>query len=141
MLALKGLFMEKWMCWGSMGVAGLLLLLFLLDIFLAFPFGGVSIFVDIVAILACCAAHDCDAIDRVILEVGQLSTASVQAKDATITLDVSSHDSNPAVRAQLGKLHVPQTGATYSDVDVTCIDLLIKDPFFACSRGSLCVWG
>ena len=31
MLALKGLFMEKWMCWGSMGVAGLLLVLFLLD--------------------------------------------------------------------------------------------------------------
>ena len=53
MLALKGLFMEKWMCWGSMGVAGLLLLLFLLDVFLGIPFGGVSIFVDIVAVLAC----------------------------------------------------------------------------------------
>src|SRR4051794_9522392 len=93
------------------------------------------------AVLACCAAHDCGAIDRVILEVGQLSTASVQAKDATITLDVSSHDSNPAVRAQLGKLHVPQAGATYNDVDVTCIDLLIKDPLFACSRGSLAAHG
>ncbi len=53
MLALKGLFMEKWMCWGSMGVAGLLLLLFLLDMFLGVPFGGVSIVVDIVAVLAC----------------------------------------------------------------------------------------
>src|SRR4051812_30094468 len=81
----------------------------------------------LLALLTCCAAHDCDAIDRVILEVGQLSTASVQAKDTTITLDVSSHDSNPTVRAQLGKLHVPQTGTTYSDVDVICIDLLIKD--------------
>jgi hypothetical protein len=54
MLALlKGLFMEKWMCWGSMGVAGLLLLLFLLDIFLGFPFGGLSIVVDIISIIAC----------------------------------------------------------------------------------------
>ena len=53
MLALKGLFMEKWMCWGSMGVAGLLLLLFLLDMFLSIPFGGVSWFVDVVSILAC----------------------------------------------------------------------------------------
>jgi hypothetical protein len=53
MLALKGLFMEKWMCWGSMGVAGVLLLLFLLDMFLGFPFGGVSWFVDITSILAC----------------------------------------------------------------------------------------
>jgi hypothetical protein len=53
MLALKGLFMEKWMCWGSMGVAGLLLLLFVLDMIFSFPFGGVSWFVDITAILAC----------------------------------------------------------------------------------------
>src|SRR4051812_45439923 len=91
----------------------------------------------LMAVLTCCAAHDCDAIDRVILEVGQLSTASVQAKDATITLDVSSHDSNPAVRVQLGELHVSQTRTTYSDVDLTCIDLLINDPLFACNRGSL----
>jgi len=53
MLALKGLFMEKWMCWGSMGVAGLLLLLFVLDMIFSFPFGGVSWFVDITSILAC----------------------------------------------------------------------------------------
>ncbi len=45
--------MEKWMCWGSMGVAGLLLLLFLLDIFLAVPFGGASYIVDGAGILAC----------------------------------------------------------------------------------------
>ena len=48
----KGLFMEKWLCWGSMGVAGVLLLLFLLDLFLKVPFGGISLFVDIVSILA-----------------------------------------------------------------------------------------
>ena len=53
MLALKGLFMEKWMCWGSMGVAGLLFLLFVLDMVIGFPFGAVSYLVDIVSILAC----------------------------------------------------------------------------------------
>ena len=53
MQALKGLFMEKWMCWGSMGVAGLLLLLFLLDMILGFPFGGAVTSVDIFGILAC----------------------------------------------------------------------------------------
>jgi hypothetical protein len=53
MLALKGLFMEKWMCWGSMGVAGFLLLMFLLDMIFGFPFGGVSWFVDFTSILAC----------------------------------------------------------------------------------------
>jgi len=49
--------MEKWLCWGSIGVAGVLGLLFLLDFFigrsLGFPFGGVSKIVDIFAILAC----------------------------------------------------------------------------------------
>ena len=53
MQAVKGLFMEKWLCWGSMGVAGLLLLLFLLDLFLSFPFGGLSKAVDVLVILSC----------------------------------------------------------------------------------------
>ncbi len=52
MHALKGLFMEKWLCFGSMGVAGLLLFLFLLDLFLSYPFGRTSIGVDIFGILA-----------------------------------------------------------------------------------------
>jgi len=52
MYALKGLFMEKWLCWGSMGVAGLVLLLFAMDLVTGFPFKQVSTLVDIVAILA-----------------------------------------------------------------------------------------
>lgn len=44
--------MDKWLCWGSMGVAGLLLLLFLLDLFTTIPFGRPSAFVDVVALLA-----------------------------------------------------------------------------------------
>ena len=53
MEAVKGLSMEKWLCWGSMGVAGLLFLLFLLDMIFGFPFGAVSYLVDVVSILAC----------------------------------------------------------------------------------------
>jgi hypothetical protein len=52
MQAVKGLFMEKWLCWGSMGAAGLLLLLFLLDMILKVPFGGVNKVVDVFGILA-----------------------------------------------------------------------------------------
>jgi hypothetical protein len=44
--------MEKWLCWGSLGAAGLLLLLFLLDMIIGAPFGGISIFVDILCIIA-----------------------------------------------------------------------------------------
>jgi hypothetical protein len=52
MQVVKGLFMEKWLCWGSMGAAGLLLLLFLLDVIFGVPFGGISKVVDIVSIIA-----------------------------------------------------------------------------------------
>jgi hypothetical protein len=43
--------MDKWLCWGSLGVAGFLLLLFVLDIALGFPFGGFMV-VDIFGIIA-----------------------------------------------------------------------------------------
>jgi hypothetical protein len=53
MVAVKGLSMEKWLCWGSIGVAGLLLLLFLLDLFTGFPFYGISPAVDIMGAICC----------------------------------------------------------------------------------------
>ena len=51
MQAVKGISMEKWLCWTSMGVAGFLLLLFALDVVLGFPFSKVSMLVDILGIL------------------------------------------------------------------------------------------
>jgi hypothetical protein len=44
--------MEKYLCWGAIGVAGLMLLLFLLDIIVHVPFGGLSAAVDVFGILA-----------------------------------------------------------------------------------------
>ena len=55
MWAVKGLSMEKWLCWGAMGVSGFLLLLFLLDIIIQIPFGRLSMVVDIFGVLACAA--------------------------------------------------------------------------------------
>jgi len=51
--ALKGLSMEKWMCWSGLGISGVVFLLFLLDLILGIPFGGISMAVDILALLAC----------------------------------------------------------------------------------------
>jgi len=45
--------MEKRMCWAALGVAGFLLLLFLLDMFLDIPFGGISTTVDVLGIVCC----------------------------------------------------------------------------------------
>jgi hypothetical protein len=52
MQAVKGIHMEKWLCWASMGASGLVLLLFLLDLFLNIPFGGISGTVDVLIVLA-----------------------------------------------------------------------------------------
>jgi hypothetical protein len=53
MWSVKGLSMEKWLCWGSMGISGFILLLFLLDVLFQFPFGRLSPVVDIFGIIAC----------------------------------------------------------------------------------------
>jgi hypothetical protein len=45
--------MEKWLCWGSLGVAGLLVLLFLLDLIIGIPFGGIDWYINIIGIIAC----------------------------------------------------------------------------------------
>ena len=50
---LRGWSMEKWLCWGSLGVAGVLLIAFILDIAMGIPFGSLSAVVDILGILAC----------------------------------------------------------------------------------------
>jgi hypothetical protein len=49
----KGWAMEKYMCYGALGVAALMALLFLLDIVAKFPFGGGSFLVaDIFGLIA-----------------------------------------------------------------------------------------
>jgi hypothetical protein len=51
--------MDKRLCWGTMSVAGLLLLLFLIDLVFHFampmasflPFGGISVVIDVIVII------------------------------------------------------------------------------------------
>ena len=56
MQAVKGLSMEKGLCWASLVVAGIMLLLFILDVIFGFPFGGSALsgmqLVDIFGIVA-----------------------------------------------------------------------------------------
>jgi hypothetical protein len=95
------------------------------------------------ALAACCAAYACDAVDRVVLEVGQVSTASVQASGATITFDVSPRpdSTSPTLRTQITQLRLAAAGSTYRDVDIACTDLLVKQPEFACNQGSIAARG
>jgi hypothetical protein len=50
----KGSSMEKWLCLGAMGISGVLLILFVLDLVTkSIPFGGLSTAVDILGAVAC----------------------------------------------------------------------------------------
>src|SRR5262245_17406565 len=62
----------------------------------------------VAAVVACCIAFPCGAIDQVVLEVGQVSTARVQASHATITLDVTSRldSTSPTLRAQIAQMRL-----------------------------------
>ena len=53
LLARKGWAMEKYMCYGALGVAALMFLVFLLDLLAGFPFGGGSFAVaDVFGLIA-----------------------------------------------------------------------------------------
>jgi len=56
MQAVKGLAMEKGLCWGALSVAAVMLILFVLDLIVGVPFGGSALagmqLVDIFGILA-----------------------------------------------------------------------------------------
>ncbi|MGE3806678.1 MAG: hypothetical protein AB7K24_18580 [Gemmataceae bacterium] len=45
--------MEKWFCWGAMGLSALLLILFVVDMVAGIPFMQLSAAVDILAIMCC----------------------------------------------------------------------------------------
>jgi hypothetical protein len=49
----KGLSMEKWLCWATMGISGLLLVLFVMDLVMKAPFGGLAPVVDVLAAISC----------------------------------------------------------------------------------------
>lgn len=44
--------MDKWLCWGALGVSGLMFVIFLLDLLLGWPFGRVSAALDIFTLIA-----------------------------------------------------------------------------------------
>jgi hypothetical protein len=52
-LALKGLSMDKWLCWASLGVAAIVFIFFLLDMLLGGTFREISLTIDILGLICC----------------------------------------------------------------------------------------
>jgi hypothetical protein len=97
------------------------------------------------------AEQDAAAIDRITLQVGQLTTAGVQASGATIALDVAprpASSSPPALRTQVANLHLTAPSAVaavmgnaFRDIVIDCPSALLKAPRFGCEDGTLSAKG
>jgi hypothetical protein len=96
------------------------------------------------ALLACGSVHESLAVDRIVLKVEAISLPAATASGVQLSLDLTA---GPAVRARVEKLDVtqpPQLGRTlgsFSDVDIACTDLLVKEPQFACRSASVTARG
>src|SRR5262249_36129598 len=82
--------------------------------------------VTLIGTLLCCAGLDCHAVDRLALQVGQISTASVQVQGLSMTLDVAPkpESRSPTLRAEVAEVHLPAVG-TYRKIEVDCSDLYV----------------
>jgi hypothetical protein len=77
------------------------------------------------------AAHQARAIDRLTVEIAELSVPGAKVAGATAVLDLTG-DAGPIARVQAQRAELgPQLG-DYRNVELTCSRLLIKEPRFAC---------
>src|SRR5215470_9386206 len=79
------------------------------------------------ALALCWAACDCEAVERVTLEIGTVRTPAIQASGAVLRLDVppQPNSSLPAVFSRIAHVHLTGGGTTYRDIDIGCTDLLV----------------
>src|SRR5918994_3570886 len=79
------------------------------------------------------------AIDRVVLEVGELSVAGARLSGATVALDLSGDVPTVAVKGD--RLELSEPRAVLSHLSVTCAEIAIKEPQLACRRARITAHG
>ena len=82
------------------------------------------------------APHDGAAVDRIVLEVGEVSLPGGQASGATVALDLSASPT-PVALARVSRLRLERPSGAYTALELICTDLLVKEPEFVCRRGEL----
>jgi len=72
------------------------------------------------------------------------SSPTLRARIAELRLGAAATTSAGTTSADATRAHAPPAGTpstTYTDIDITCTDLLIKQPEFACNQGTLAARG
>src|ERR1700727_2821880 len=76
-----------------------------------------------------CTAYDLEALDKVTLEVGQISSPSVQATGANVTFDMTPA-SGPTLDVRLDQLRPAAAALIYSEVAIGCSQLIMNPPLY-----------
>src|SRR5688572_5483882 len=79
------------------------------------------------------------AVDRIILEVGEIVVPGTQVGGTSITLDLTRNQ--PVVRARAERVEVPQPVGPLRNVRLDCTGLYVREPLVACREGQLTAEG
>jgi hypothetical protein len=75
------------------------------------------------------------AIDRIVLEVDEISVPGTHMAGATMTLDLTR--GRPVARGRVMHLEVPQPIGPLRNVQIECTDVYVREPKIACREGKL----
>jgi len=88
------------------------------------------------AFLLAGAPHDGAAVDRIVLEIGEVSLPGGQASGAAVAVDLRASPT-PVALARVSRLRLEKPSGTYTALQLICTDLVVKEPEFACRRAGL----
>jgi hypothetical protein len=75
------------------------------------------------------------AIDRIVLEVDEITSPATQAAGTSVTLDLSRGE--PVAHVRVGRVEVPQPIGPLSNVQLECTNVYVREPKIACQEGTL----
>ena len=75
------------------------------------------------------------AIDRIVLEVDEVTGPATQAAGTSVTLDLSRGD--PVAEVRIAQVAVPPPIGPLRNVQVTCTKIYVREPTIACREGTL----
>src|SRR5882762_5130783 len=81
------------------------------------------------ALLVAGAPHDGAAVERIVLEIGEVSLPGWQASAATLAVDLSASPT-PVALMRVSRLRLDKPSGTYTGLELSCTDLVVKEPEF-----------
>jgi hypothetical protein len=75
------------------------------------------------------------AIDRIVIEVDEITSPATQAAGTSVTLDLTRGD--PVAHARVGQVAVPSPIGPLRNVQLDCTKIYVREPTIACREGTL----